>query len=292
MVDSRDLRYFAAVAETLSFTRAAERLGIAQPPLSRQIAALEARLGVLLLRRSRPLELTEAGRFLFEQARQVLLRIEEIDESTRRIGSGQRGFFGIGFVGSTLYGPLPRAIRCLRDEHPDVEIGLHELTTSQQREALQARRIDVGFGRINVGETPGLVHETLFDEPLRLACAYGHVLAIGGSVSLAQVATQPFVLYPARPRPSYADQVLNIFHTAGLKASVVLEANDLQTALGLVATGVGVTLVPASVSSLRRDDISFVSLDAVEAHSPVILSYRRDDLSALLRRFLIIARGA
>lgn len=292
MVESRDLRYFAAVAETLSFTRAAERLGIAQPPLSRQIATLEARLGVLLLRRSRPLELTEAGRFLFEQARQVLQRIEEVDESTRRIGSGQRCFFGIGFVGSTLYGPLPRAIRRLRDEHPDVEIGLHELSTHQQREALQERRIDVGFGRLDVGETPGLVHEMLFDEPLRLACASGHCLAKRDGVSLAEVATEPFVLYPARPRPSYADQVLGIFRTAGLKARVVLEANDLQTALGLVATGVGVTLVPASVASLRREDISFRSLNAEEAHSPVILSYRGDGLSALLRRFLVIVREA
>jgi LysR family transcriptional regulator, benzoate and cis,cis-muconate-responsive activator of ben and cat genes len=171
-----------------------------------------------------------------------------------------------------------------------VEIGLNELTTHQQSVALEERRIDIGFGRLDVGEIPGLVHEKLIDEPLRLACSSDHVLASKSGISLAEIAAESLVLYPDRPRPSYADQILAIFAASKLTVTVVLEATDIQTALGLVAAGLGVTLVPASVAGLRRDDIVFVSVDAIEARSPLIVSYRKTDSSKLLREFLEFTR--
>jgi DNA-binding transcriptional LysR family regulator len=290
-MELRDLRYFLAVAEARSFTRAAERLHMAQPPLSRRIAALEARCGVLLLRRERPLELTDAGRFLAQQARQILGRLAEVEAEVRRIGMGRRRFFAIGFVGSTLYGPLPRAIRAFRDRCPDVEIGLFELTTHEQRAALEERRIDVGFGRLRLAETPELSREILVDEPLWLAVARDHTLAGKPVVGLGEIAAEPFLLYPARPRPSYADQVLALARANGVELKVAMEANDLQAALGLVAAGVGVTLVPASVAALRREDIAFVPSEVETLRSPVIVSYRKSDTSPLLRTFLSFAWG-
>lgn len=290
-MELRDLRYFVAVAEARSFTRAAERLHMAQPPLSRRIAMLEAQCGALLLRRERPLELTDAGRFLAEQARQILGRLAEVEGEVRRIGVGRRRFFAIGFVGSTLYGPLPRAIRAFRESYPDVEIGLFELTTHEQRVALEERRIDVGFGRLHLAEAPDLAREVLVDELLWLAVAPDHVLAGKPVVALGEVATQPFLLYPARPRPSYADQVLELARSAGIELNVALEANDLQAALGLVAAGIGVTLVPASVAALRREDIAFIPSEDEALRSPVIVSHRKHDTSPLLRTFLSFAWG-
>jgi DNA-binding transcriptional LysR family regulator len=290
-LEIRDLRYFLAVAEARSFTRAAERLHMAQPPLSRRIATLEARCGVLLLRRERPLELTDAGRFLAEQARQILGRLGEVEREVRRIAVGRRRFFAIGFVGSTLYGPLPRAIREFRESYPDVEIGLFELTTHEQRVALEERRIDVGFGRLHIPEAPDLSREVLVDELLWLAVTPDHALAGKAVIRLGEIATEPFLLYPARPRPSYADQVLALARAAGVELNVALEANDLQAALGLVAAGVGVTLVPASVAALRREDIAFIPSQDDALRSPVIVSHRQNDTSPLLRTFLSFARG-
>jgi DNA-binding transcriptional LysR family regulator len=172
-----------------------------------------------------------------------------------------------------------------------VEIGLFELTTHEQRAALEERRIDVGFGRLRLEETPELSREVLVDEPLWLAVPRDHTFAGKPVVGLGEIATQPFLLYPARPRPSYADQVLALARTAGVELKVTLEANDLQAALGLVAAGVGVTLVPASVAALRRQDIAFIPSGGEALRSPVIVSHRKGDTSPLLRTFLSFAWG-
>ena len=148
-MELRHLRYFLAVARELNFSRAALALHIAQPPLSRQIRQLEDELGAELFDRSaRPLKLTAAGQFFQGQARQMLERLDEACTATTRIARGGRTWFSIGFVPSTLYGALPEVIRRFRAAHPQVEVGLSELTTVQQIEALKAGRIDVGFGRL------------------------------------------------------------------------------------------------------------------------------------------------
>lgn len=281
-MELRHLRYFQAVAQEGSFTRAAARLHIAQPPLSRQIRQLEEELGVTLLERgSRALKLTEAGRFLLEQSLQLTTRLDEIVQGTRRLASNQRGWFGIGFVPSSLYGFVPELIRRLREADPRVEVGLAEMTTLPQIEALKAGRIDVGIGRILFND-PAIERHVLMAEPLVAALPLHHPLAECRRVSVAQLAAQPFVLYPARPRPNYADQVMGLFSAAGYALRVVQEANELQTAIGLVAAGLGVTVVPASVQRLHRLDVAHVPIDAASFVSPVIISYRKDDLSPFL----------
>ena len=284
-MELRHLRYFQAVAETLNFTRAAERLHIAQPPLSRQIQQLEEQLGTRLLNRERPLSLTEAGRFFHEQSATLLRQLDSICDNTRRIGLGQRQWLGIGFAPSTLYAVLPELIRELRRDN-ELELSLQEMTTLQQVEALKSGRIDIGFGRIRIDD-PAIHQQVLHEDPLVAVLPAGHPL-LGTPVSLQRLARERFVLYPANPRPSYADHVLALFANHGLKPQVGQWANELQTAIGLVAAGLGVALVPASVQQQHRPDIGYVTVQEAEAVSPIILSRRVGDASTLVCRCLAL----
>lgn len=282
-MELRHIRYFQAVAQTLNFTQAAQRLNIAQPPLSRQIQQLEEELGTPLLERSRPLQLTEAGRFFQEQSRALLQQLDSLCQNTRRIGAGQRRWLGIGFAPSTLYALLPELIRELRQD-PELELGLHEMTTLQQVEALKAGRIDIGFGRIHVADD-AIQQQVLREDPL-VAVLPASELPPGQPMTLAMLAHRPFVLYPAQPRPSYADHVLALFARQGLGLQVSQWANELQTAIGLVAAGVGITLVPASVQQQHRADIAYVPVADPEAVSPIILSRRTRDASDIVQHCL------
>ncbi|MFJ4112466.1 LysR family transcriptional regulator [Pseudomonas sp. NPDC089758] len=284
-MELRHIRYFQAVAQTLNFTRAAERLHIAQPPLSRQIQQLEEHLGTALLERSRPLQLTEAGRFFYEQSDTLLKQLEQLCENTRRIGRGQRQWLGIGFAPSTLYAVLPELIRELRRD-ADLELGLQEMTTLQQIEALKSGRIDIGFGRIHFDD-PAIHQEVLREDPLVAVLPVGHHL-IGQPITLERLSKERFVLYPANPRPSYADHVLALFANHGMGIQVSQWANELQTALGLVAAGLGITLVPASVQQQHRADLTYARLEESQAVSPIILSRRASDISPIVQRCLAI----
>ncbi|HWD33654.1 LysR family transcriptional regulator [Pseudomonas caricapapayae] len=282
-MELRHLRYFRVLAQTLNFTRAAEQLHIAQPPLSRQIRQLEETLGVELLERSRPLRLTEAGRYFYEQSAMLLDQLEQISEGTRRIANSERQWLRIGFAPSTLYDLLPDLIRQLRRTE-ELELGLQEMITLQQVEALKAGRIDIGFGRIHIND-PAIDQQVLREDPLVVALPCGHPL-IGQPIDLVRLAFEPFVLYPATPRPSYADHIMALFSSQGLSVQVIQWTNELQTALGLVAAGLGITLVPASVQRQHRDDIVYAPLSEAAAVSPIILSRRVGDNSPQIRHCL------
>jgi DNA-binding transcriptional LysR family regulator len=285
VVELRHLRYFVTVAAERSFSRASEKLHIAQPPLSRQIQQLEKELGTQLLHRGRPITLTDSGRYFFEQALQVLQRTDEIRAITQRIGAGKKRQFGIGFVATALYSPLPRIIRSFRISVPNVEIGLSELTTLEQAAALKEGRIDIGFGRLRF-EDDALTSHVLREEKLSIVVPDGHALSRRKRpLKLKQTLDEPLILYPMTPRPSYADQVLSFYRKRELTPKVGFEVRALQTALGLVAAGVGITLVPSSVRPLGRNDVRYLALDE-EITSPLIVSFRSNDGSPLLARFL------
>lgn len=280
-LELRHLRYFSAVARELSFSRAAEQLHIAQPPLSRQIRSLEDELGAVLIDRSaRPLRLTPAGRFFQIQAQQILDRMDEVQRATTRIAGGGRTWYGLGFVPSTLYGALPEVIRRFRKAQPAVELSLFEMTTIEQIEALKAGRIDIGFGRLRI-EDDGISGELVRNEPVLAALPEKHRLLEHKNLTLTKLAAEPLILYPAKPRPSYADQVLEIFHSRGLKPAIALEANEVQTAIGLVVAGLGYTLVPGSVKALDRAGVVYVALSDADVTTPIIMNRRRDDDSEL-----------
>ena len=289
-MELRHLRYFVAVARERNFTRAAEFLRIAQPPLSRQIQQLEEELEVTLIERgSRPVRLTDAGRLVFEQAMQVLEHVEEMKAMTRRLRGAEQPRIAIGFVASTLYGYLPEVIRRYRAARPGVEITLLELTTLEQILALKEGRIDIGYGRIPFSD-PAVERRLLRNEKLIASLPVAHRLcARPGPLRLTDLAEEALVVYPKAPRPSYADQVLALFRDRGLRPAMVYEVRELQTALGLVAAETGICLVPASVERLRRDNVAYRPLDEPEAVSPIIMSTRKGDKSpeiALLLRLL------
>jgi len=285
-MELRHLRYFVAVAEERNFTRASERLHIAQPPLSRQIQQLEEMLAVpLLVRGSRPLELTEAGRFFYGHAVQLLAQSAEIISMTRRIGQIERKF-AIGFVGSTLFGLLPEVIRRFRAMHPTTEVTVHEMTTMEQIKALKEGRIDVGIGRIR-HEDPNIRRILLREEPVIAALPMGHPLAfLDRGLYLREMVNDTVIVFPKAPRPSFADQVLMAFHDRGLEPANVLEVRELQVALGLVAAGMGVAMVPKSVLGLKRSDVCYKMMDEPRLVSPIIMSIRARDHSEDIRSML------
>ncbi|MGF6770677.1 DNA-binding transcriptional LysR family regulator [Paraburkholderia sp. GAS199] len=285
-MELRHLRYFVAVAEERNFTRAAQRLNIAQPPLSRQIQQLEENLGVQLLERnSRPLKLTETGKFFYSHAAQLLSQTAELESMTKRVGNIERSL-SVGFVGSTLYGMLPKIIRRFRDENTTVELSLHEMSTMDQIRALKDGRIDVGFGRIR-HEDANIRRVILREEKMIVAFPEGHPLSVAKPVvALRDLVNETLIIFPKAPRPSYADQVLSAFDDRGLKPRKIYEVRELQIALGLVAAGEGIAVVPSSVYGLKRDDVSYRELDDPTLVSPIIMSMRALDESRDIREML------
>ncbi|WP_423200495.1 LysR family transcriptional regulator [Cupriavidus sp. H19C3] len=287
-MELRHLRYFVAVAEERNFTRAAERLHIAQPPLSRQIQQLEELLGVSLFERNvRPLRLTDTGRFFYTHALQLLAQTAELEAMTRRVSKIEHKV-SVGFVGSTLYGMLPRIIRRFRAAHRHIEMTLHEMSTMDQIKALKEGRIDVGFGRIR-HDDPAVRRVVLREERLVAALPLGHPLGEGRDMlSLADLVDETLIIFPKAPRPSFADQVLASFHDRGLRPGKIQEVREVQIAVGLVAAGEGVSVVPTSVVGMKRDDVTYMPFDDARIVSPIIMSMRMMDESAYLNDMLAL----
>lgn len=290
-MDLRQLRYFVTLAQERNFNRAAERLNMAQPPLSRAIQQLEAEMGADLFDRSmRPLGITPFGQLFLGQAIQVLRRVEDMRGMMRDAVASERRRFSIGFVGSTMYARLPALIREFRAEFPNVELNLVESVTLDQIAALKDGRIDIGFGRVRF-EDPAVRRTILRNERLVAAVPAGSALGLEGrAVSLSALAREKLIIYPSHPRPSYADAVLSLFHDNGLEPKVTYEARELQIAIGLVAAEEGVAVVPESVRRSRHADIRYLDLSD-EATSPIIMSHRVGDYSPEIMGFMgIIAR--
>lgn len=285
-MDLRHLRYFVTVAEEKNFTRAAEKLFIAQPPLSRQVRQLEEELGVnLFVPGSRPLELTEAGTFLYAHATQLLIKANDVKAMTKRIGR-IHGTLNVGYVASTLYGFLPEIIRNFKKEAPELSVVWHEMGSVQQLEALKAGKIDIGFGRLRI-EDHAIRRILLREEKLMAALPAEHPLTQKHSqLALVDLVDETLIVYPRERRPSFADQVLSIFADYGLKPAGIMEVRELQIALGMVAAGEGVSIVPTSLYGLRRNDVQYMALSDVQAVSPIIMSVRNMDPSDNLRVLL------
>ena len=286
-MDLRQLRYFVAVAEARNFTRAAQQLNIAQPPLSRRIQQLEREVGAELIDRGvRPLRLTTAGSLFYEQAAQVLGRLEEMRTMVGRTNRSGKRRFVMGFVASTIYARLPQIIRAFRAEAPDVELSLIEIVSLDQVSALKEGRIDVGFGRIRF-EDDAVRRTVLREERLVVALPAAHGLgAEAEPLPLRRVAEGTLILYPRAPRPSYADQVLGHLRDQGLKPRSIQEVRELQIAIGLVAAEEGLCIVPESIRRSRTEDVVYRDL-AEPVTSPIIMSYRAGDRSPEIR---LIAR--
>lgn len=285
-MELRHLRYFVAVAEEKNFTRASEKLFIAQPPLSRQIQQLEEELGVtLFVRNSRPLKLTDAGNFFYGHAKQVLARTGELKAMTQRVGNINR-ILNVGFVASTLYGKLPKIIRKYRAKFNSIEMRMYEMTTMEQLKALKDGKIDIGFGRVR-HEDANIRRIILREEKLMAAVPFEHPLTESTkAINLKDLADETLIVFPKNPRPSFADQVLNGFKERDVHPNKIIEVRELQIAIGLVAAGEGVSIVPVSLQGMKRDDVVYLELNEKHAYSPIIMSTRAMDKSEEIKEML------
>ncbi len=288
-MELRHLRYFVAIAEELHFARAAERLNIAQPPLSKQIRQLEEELGVRLLERTtRSVRLTSAGKVFLEEARRTLWQVERAATLTRQAQRGEVGELLVGFITSAGYDILPGLLQAYHARYPQVEIKPRHLTAAEQFEALEERRLHAGLVRPPV-ESSSLEYEVLRREPLLLALPEGHRLAVEASVKRGELASEAFIV-AAGTRPAARERQLRLFGEEGFRARVVQEAPDILTILGLVAAGVGVALVPATARALRSRAILYRPI-AGDPTYVTALAWHRDERAPALQGFLEVARG-
>lgn len=289
-IELRHLRYFVALAEELHFTRAAVRLGIAQPPLSQQIHSLEEMLGVKLLVRRPKVGLTEAGEALLTVARRILAQADQGFEDVRRAGRGEGGTLVVGFATSTLPGPLPAIVRAYRRRYPEVRLSLRELSTAEQQKALENGSIEVGFLREPVtGET--LRCETILSEPFVVALPPRHPLAERAEIELTEVAGEPFVHFPREVAPTLYDLVMRLCRDAGFTPLVSQEASEWLTIVGLVEAGLGVSIVPSSFRRLTWGGVQYRPLREVGTTTSVALCYKPESLSPRADQLIRLVAG-
>jgi DNA-binding transcriptional LysR family regulator len=284
----RTLRYFVVLAEELNFSRAAERLHVAQPALSQQIRSLEKRLGAQLVDRGRrPLRLTEAGSYLFTEARQILASYEQAAFSTREIGEGARGWLGIGFTRSAMYSVLPPALKAFHRAYPRVELKLFEMVTEEHADALREGRIHVGIGR-QPSTIAGCTTRLLLRERVMVVLSPDHPMAMAGQVTIGQVVESPLILYPKHPSAQFARFIESLYRDAGFVPQVEYRTFEIQTAIALVAAGLGVTFVGESVARHGRPDVVYRHLAGLASAQITTLAatFQAKDGSPHLRAFL------
>ncbi|MEO8738191.1 MAG: LysR family transcriptional regulator [Casimicrobiaceae bacterium] len=292
MIDARRLRYFVAVAETLHFGRAALHLRISQPPLSRQIQQLEHEIGVALFRRSkRRVELTDAGAYLLGEARRMLADGALVAERTRRAATGAVGHLALGFISAVDYSILPGLLRAYREAYPGVTLDLRELTSDVQQGELRDLRIDAGMLLEPVDDAT-LATLPMLREPLVAVLHATDPLARRGrAITLRALAARPFIMFPRHNATGLHDTIFDFCRAAGFTPRVAQEAVQLQTIVSLVSAGLGVALVPASLTDMRRAGVVYRKLREASPLLTVRLAWRRDNRSACLANFVAVARG-
>lgn len=289
--DLRHLRQFIAVAEHLHFGRAAAALHISQPPLTRSIQDLEARLGVRLLERTRrKVELTAAGAWYLEEARQVIGRLEHASRAVAEVAAGGAGTLRIGFVTIADYSVLPGLLSRFKSANAGVALALRELVTEAQLEALANGDLDLGF-MLPPLPARDVVSIVVNREPLVVALPATHRLARErGPLSVRGLADDPFVMVPANLARGLSDVVLGLCARAGFAPRVAQEAVQMQTVVSLVSSGLGVTIVPASLLNLRRSGVVYRTVRDVHPRIELRLAWRRDAKSGALGRFVELAK--
>ncbi len=296
-MELRHLRYFIAVAEEGHVTRAAERLGMQQPPLSQQMRGLEQELGVQLFRRKpRGVELTDAGRALLSDARAILAHIKHAFASTRRTARGEQGRIAIGFTSSAPFHPfVPRVIRAFREAFPLVSLTLEESGTTEMIGDLREERVDAAFIRTPVSDPAGLVVDRLLEEAMVVALPSQHRLAQSGrsgtGVNLQRLSGETFIVYRRHTGPGLYDAIIAACHAAGFSPLVGQEAPRIVATLNLVAAGLGLSIVPASLQRMQMDGVIYRRLTGVtQPKAPLHMASRRGDTSSVVRQFLTLVR--
>ncbi|MDM5229741.1 LysR substrate-binding domain-containing protein [Lysinibacillus pakistanensis] len=287
-MDIRKMRYFIMVAEELNFSRAAERLRMAQPPLSQEIRKLEEELGVQLFHRTkRMVELTDAGKVFLEGSQQTLFQLERTIKETQLAAEGKIGNLIIGFVDSTEI--VIEVLNKFRERFPKIHLVLREMTTEQQLKALYEKQIQIGF--IRSKQNNGILSsEVCSEESLRLVLHQDHPFASLPEIPLQLLIDEPFILFPRQMGPNFYDLIISYFWEHGVSLNVVQEAIQMQTIVNLVATGMGVSVVPSSVESYKRPGVIYKKIQETTPKVNLYVGWREDEKSAVVDHFLTVVR--
>jgi len=288
MVELRQFRQFVAVAETLSFRGAAERLRMAQPPLTTAVKRMEAELGVKLFERSsRVVRLTEPGRVFLEEARRTLAQAERASESARRAAQGLVGNLRVTFVPSIAHDILPRILRAFRQDHPRVHLELSEASSAPQAVALRNDLADIGLLVPPVADSSGLIVEPVLHQKLVAAVPAGHRLAAMKTIRLADMRDEPWVLTPPLQAPGFYSRIATACGKAGFAPRVIQQAVQMDTIVGLIAGGLGVCLVP-SLLIYPREGLVFrqVKGPGTPVHYQIAAAWRQNDANPTLAAFV------
>lgn len=291
-MDLRQMKYFLALAEELHFGRAATRLHMAQPPLTRQIRGLEDELGTaLFLRTSKGVELTAAGQALLDEVPNILALSQRARERTQQAGQGLIGQLDVGIFGSGVLEVIPQLLAAFHRARPEVRIQLHNLTKGEQLQALRERRITIGFNRL-VPPEPGIGVQTVLHETLVVGLPETHPLCGREELTLRDLDGEPMIVYPNAPLPGLAQEVANAFHREGLHLNVAQAVEDVLTCVALVAGGFGACVTTHSATSLRLPGVQYRPLRSRYLRG-IELSclYRTDDSSPVLAAFLQVVQA-
>jgi len=291
-IELRHLRYFVAVAEELHFGRAAQRLNISQPPLSQQIIQLEAETGAKLFNRNnRSVQLTAAGHQLLSYSRAILLQVEQAADRAARLHRGEEGELRIGFTSSAPFtAVVSDALFRFRQRWPQVHIHMQEINTRQQLAPLHDGRLDLGVMR-NTPLPADLRHQLLLSEPLYAVVHKAHPLADADKISVTDLASEPFVFFDPQGGTALYSDILALLHRYHIKPYITQEVGEAMTILGLVATGLGVSILPASFRRARLADLVWLPLMEEDAISELWLVWsagremntQMENMMALLR---------
>src|SRR5262245_40036433 len=284
-IELADLQALVVLAETLHFGRAADRLHVSQPALSKRIRRMEERIGgPLLVRGYRDVQLTEAGRLLAGRSRYLIGEASASVALTERAARGEAGLLRVGFGIASIFGLLPEVVQRFRRAHPDVQFHLRDMSTPDQIDALVGGQIDVGFIR-HRGADARLQMRPVFDE--RLVAVLGPHTRWSARAGLRSVAAEPFIIISRARSASFYDHALSVCAAAGFAPRIVQEASELFTVVSLVRAGLGVALVPRSTALMRLPGVRFHELDIPEAAWNIAVAWHRDaDRVPLVRRFI------
>ncbi len=293
-MELRHLRYFVAVAEEGNITRAAERLGIGQPPLSQQIHALERELDVKLFHRTgHGVVATDAGKALLVDAKRLLDDVDHATLNAQRAGRGETGHLHLGFTASAAFHPIVRAlVREFRNAYPGVGLTLTEGTTAHLLAQLDEGRIDLAFLRPGVHSFVGVVLQDIASEPMKAVLPVTHPLAQRARIPLSALAQEPFVLIPRAASPMLHDEIVSACRHAGFEPMPGQQAPQLSTVVSLVAAEFGVSIVPASVSQFHAEGVTYVDIADAKVRSKLALASLEGNSSTKVGNFLELARQA
>ena len=289
-MELRHLRYFVMVADELHFGRAAQRLFIAQPPLSQQIRQLEEELEVeLFVRTSRKVALTEAGQAFLKEAQAILARVDQAKLLAQRTARGEVGELSLGFTNSAAFELLPRLLSAYRERYPHIHVTLQELKKDEQINALHTGRVQMAILRPMVTSVE-LSSEIIQREPLLLVLPSNHPLVQKEQVAIQDLAQETFVMLPRYWSSTFYDQIISLCYSAGFSPEVTQEAAEIHTIVGLVAANIGISLVPASTQFLRSRGVVYRRLQGDTSEVEMALAWRHDDHSPVVAAFLSLAR--